>query len=321
MKKQISLIVLFLIISLFVGVQADASSIQLKINGKLIDQPDARLIDKRTYVPVRKISEFLGAELNWDSDLQQVTFTQENHMIQFKIGERFATRDQQKILMDAPAIILNNATYVPIRFVSEALFYNVDWDNTTKTVYISEKITYNVQEGDTLASIGQVFGIPVKDLKAWNQIADENNLPVGSKIYLESVEVTTVDQLKAKAVISFQDEELEWLAKIIYLEAGNEPYEGQVAVGAVIINRVLEDSFANSIYDVIFAKGQFTPVRTGEIYKVTPSDSAYKAAREALEGVDPVEGALYFYNPKVTKSSFFTQKKVIKTIGNHRFVR
>ena len=110
------------------------------------------------------------------------------------------------------------------------------------------------------------------------------------------------------------------LARIINGEARGEPYLGQVAVGAVIMNRVRSSEFPNTIAGVIYQKGQFTAVTDGQFDKAIAKDSTvYKAAREALNGSDPTGGALYFYDPRYTKSSYLFSLKTIATIGNHRF--
>ena len=110
------------------------------------------------------------------------------------------------------------------------------------------------------------------------------------------------------------------LARIINGEARGEPYEGQVAVGAVIMNRVRSSEFPNTIAGVIYQKGQFTAVTDGQFNKpIEENSTVYKAAREALNGSDPTGGALYFYDPRYTKSKYLFSLKTITTIGNHRF--
>ncbi len=110
------------------------------------------------------------------------------------------------------------------------------------------------------------------------------------------------------------------LARIINGEARGEPYEGQVAVGAVIMNRVRSSEFPNTIAGVIYQKGQFTAVTDGQFdKKIEENSTVYKAAREALNGSDPTGGALYFYDPRYTKDKYLFSLKTITTIGNHRF--
>ena len=114
--------------------------------------------------------------------------------------------------------------------------------------------------------------------------------------------------------------DLDMLARVIYAEARGEPYLGQVAVGAVIVNRVKNARFPNSIYGVIYAPGQFCTVRDGQI-NLSPSNQAYRAAEEALNGVDPSNGSLYFYNPRTSTSSWIFTRPVLASIGNHNFAK
>lgn len=110
------------------------------------------------------------------------------------------------------------------------------------------------------------------------------------------------------------------LARLINGEARGESYQGQVAVGAVVLNRVKSSQFPNTIPAVIYQKGQFSCVTDGQFNKAIAKDSTvYKAAKEALSGVDPSNGALYFYNPKTAKSKWLFSLKTVATIGNHRF--
>lgn len=112
----------------------------------------------------------------------------------------------------------------------------------------------------------------------------------------------------------------ELLARLINGEARGESYQGQVAVGAVILNRVKSAQFPNTISAVIYQKGQFSCVTDGQFNEKIEKDSTvYKAAKEAMSGADPTNGALYFYNPKTAKSKWLFSLKTVATIGNHRF--
>ncbi len=108
------------------------------------------------------------------------------------------------------------------------------------------------------------------------------------------------------------------LARIISAEARGEPYEGQVAVGAVVLNRIEHPSFPDTLSGVIYQKGAFTAITDGQ-FNQPISDSAYNAARDALNGWDPSGGAIYYYNPAKTNDRFIHSRPIIKTIGGHRF--
>ena len=112
--------------------------------------------------------------------------------------------------------------------------------------------------------------------------------------------------------------DLNLLARVIYAEARGEPLEGQVAVGAVLINRVRSPKFPNDLWSVVFKKGEFCTVRDGQIW-LEPDATAYRAARMAKAGWDPTNGALYFYNPSKTTSAWIWSRTVTTRIGRHVF--
>lgn len=110
------------------------------------------------------------------------------------------------------------------------------------------------------------------------------------------------------------------LARIISGEARGEIYEGQVAIAAVVLNRVKHASFPNTIAGVIYQSGAFTAVSDGQI-NVTPSESCYRAARDALNGWDPTGGAIYYYNPRTATNQWIRSRPVVRTIGKHVFCK
>ena len=108
------------------------------------------------------------------------------------------------------------------------------------------------------------------------------------------------------------------LARLISAEARGESYVGQVAVGAVVLNRVEHPSFPDTVSGVIYQKGAFSCLDDGQFYEPV-SDSAYSAARDALNGVDPSGGAIYYYNTKKSTNKWILGRKIITTIGEHVF--
>lgn len=108
------------------------------------------------------------------------------------------------------------------------------------------------------------------------------------------------------------------LARVVSGEARGESYVGQVAIAAVVLNRVKHSSFPNSISGVIYQPGAFTAVSDGQI-NVTPPSSCYNAARDALNGWDPTGGAIYYYNPRTATNSWIRSRPIITTIGKHVF--
>lgn len=116
----------------------------------------------------------------------------------------------------------------------------------------------------------------------------------------------------------FTKSEVDLLARIISAESRGEPYEGQVAVGAVIMNRIDHPSFPNTLSDVIYQPGAFSCLYDGGV-DAPVADSAYKAAREAINGSDPSGGAIYYYNPVTATSQWIFSRPIITVIGCHRF--
>lgn len=110
------------------------------------------------------------------------------------------------------------------------------------------------------------------------------------------------------------------LAKLVYAEARGESYKGQVAVAAVVLNRVSSSSFPNTISGVIYQTGAFSCVSNGSINN-TPNDAAIRAALDAMNGWDPTNGCLYYYNPGKTSDSWIRTRTVVTVIGNHYFAR
>lgn len=108
------------------------------------------------------------------------------------------------------------------------------------------------------------------------------------------------------------------LARIIYGEARGEPYKGQVAIGAVVLNRVRSASFPNTIAGVIYQRGAFDAVSDGQI-NLAPDATAVRAARDALNGWDPTNGCLFYYNPRTATSKWMLSRPVLLMIGNHAF--
>ena len=116
--------------------------------------------------------------------------------------------------------------------------------------------------------------------------------------------------------------DVQLLARAINGEARGEPYEGQVAVGAVILNRVAHCSFPNTIAGVIYQSGAFTAVADGQInVPIDESSSVVKAAQDALNGWDPTGGAIYYFNPDTATNKWIWSRPLVKTIGKHRFCK
>lgn len=127
---------------------------------------------------------------------------------------------------------------------------------------------------------------------------------------------------RASAETGRNASDVQLIARAVNGEARGEPYEGQVAVAAVILNRVKHSSFPNSISGVIYQPGAFTAVSDGQINVPIASDSTvYKACRDAMNGWDPTGGAIYYFNPDTATNKWIWSRTFIKQIGKHRFCK
>lgn len=118
------------------------------------------------------------------------------------------------------------------------------------------------------------------------------------------------------------ESDVQLIARAINGEARGEPYEGQVAVGAVILNRVKSSQFPNTIAGVIYQSGAFTAVSDGQInVPISEGSTVYKAARDAMNGWDPTGGCIYYFNPDTATNKWIWSREHVKTIGKHRFCK
>lgn len=130
------------------------------------------------------------------------------------------------------------------------------------------------------------------------------------------------NQSQVYAASTSNTSDVQLMARAINGEARGEPYEGQVAVGAVILNRVKSSQFPNTIAGVIYQSGAFTAVSDGQInVSIKEGSTVLKAAQDAMNGWDPSGGALYYFNPNTATNKWIWSRPLIKTIGKHRFCK
>ncbi|MFO7819222.1 MAG: cell wall hydrolase [Halanaerobacter sp.] len=178
-------------------------------------------------------------------------------------------------------------------------------------------LEYHVRRGDSLYDLAQEFRTSIEVVQKLNDLEETNVIRQGDKIKLP------INNLTQKEVIShtMDEQEFELLARLIHGEARGESYIGQVAVGAVILNRVLSSYFPDNLRSVVHQPGQFSPVANGQI-NLHPNRTAYRAAKAALQGKDPTRGACYFYNPRTAENRlWFKSREVVVEIGNHVFAK
>lgn len=218
------------------------------------------------------------------------------------------------------------------------------YQTTVSQITSVNKITNpdEIKVGQKLWVQTQEAEVPIEEIKdGWGNLfflnhilvpvlarnSEEKSLPEKVKESIQTVEFLVNGEEKVDAEVpsntlsrgsEFSNEEIELLARVIHGEARGEDFEGQVAVGAVVVNRMNDPRFPKTIRDVIYQKGAFTAVADKQIH-LTPDDEAYRAALAALEGKDPTGGAIYYYNPRTATDRWIKSRPVIKQIGNHTF--
>jgi N-acetylmuramoyl-L-alanine amidase len=316
-KVAVMLLVFSIILILFqAAAYAETTSrATVMVNDQPVLVNEQVFIDgSRIFVPVRMIIEALQAEMIWQQESKQILIrTQAKDEILFTLGQKTVTLNGHDFLMDVEPFVHNGQMYLPLRHVAEFLHTQVQWDANERTAFLQSVPLYVPDDELTVAELSRELDIDLELLML------RNNIQSADQVLDESQELKIVIPETMEEKID--EEDLELLARIIYLEAGYEPFEGQVAVGNVVLNRVESSLFPNTIREVIYHPGQFSPVRTGEFDRAVPSDTAYRAALEALSGTSYAGDALYFFNPRVTRHSFFLSKEVVAEIGNHRFIK
>lgn len=169
--------------------------------------------------------------------------------------------------------------------------------------------TYTIRRGDTLFNIAKRTGVKVNAIKARNGIG--NSVRIGQRLVIP----TGGGRAAARPGTTGGDA---LLARLIYAEAGAEPYIGKVAVGGVVLNRIQNPKFPKTLAGVIYQPHAFESVSNGIINR-NPSSDAKKAARDAIRGWDPSGGALYFFNPSKPVNPWIWARRIINRIGRHVF--
>ncbi len=184
---------------------------------------------------------------------------------------------------------------------------------TQQVVYV-----HSVKWGETLESIGRNYGVTAQAIASANMLTSYTvKSPMALIIPGPTKNHAGLTGLYLKPGMSVAD--FHRLARMTYAEAGAEPYSGQVAVAAVILNRIASPKFPNTMDGVLKQAWQFEPVSNGYYYNCVPSLSAYKAALDAVNGVDPSRGALFFFNPAKITNQWLLSKPFVYQVGSHAF--
>lgn len=235
--------------------------------------------------------------------------------------------------------MLNSSKKKKIFFALFCVFVAVVFSSVTLTSFISENVQEknSVQALSKLGSRGDEVRSVQKKLKTLGYYSGSIDGIYGVatqsavKAFQKSCGITADGIAGSKTLLylglgnsssssKYTNSDIELLAKIISAEARGESYIGQVAVGAVVLNRVSHASFPNTIAGVVYQSGAFDAVRDSNWYAEV-SSSAKKAAQDAINGWDPTGGAIYYYNPATSTNKWILSRPIIKTIGNHVFCK
>ncbi len=168
---------------------------------------------------------------------------------------------------------------------------------------------YRVRSGDSLWSIAKRTGTTV------------NGIQSASGVYGDKIKPGQKLNIPAYTGKSLSSSERDLLARVVEAEAAGEPYKGKVGVAAVILNRVQDSRFPNSIKSVIHQRHAFESVSNGLIWRRTPGQESYNAVKDALNGWDPTYGSVFFWNPYKRVSSWIWSRPIITQYGSHVFAR
>ncbi len=193
---------------------------------------------------------------------------------------------------------------------------------TAAPILVSGSSGYTVQKGDTLSKIARQHGVSLDQLLEVNPGIDNPDLiRVGDIVHIphSSVDQKQNEPSKGDSVVNrLTDTEKQLMAQLVHAEAKGEPYEGKVAVAHVILNRVEDEHFPDTVSEVIYQPGQFQPVANGSINE-PPDEESVKAVEEALANRGKNNRSLYFYNPDTSTDTWIFSRQTLEVIGNHVF--
>ena len=210
--------------------------------------------------------------------------------------------------------VLALVTFALFVFFTQAEAATVAWgDKGTMVTQIQLKLK---QWGYMTGAADGIFGKETYD--AVVKFQRKNNLKVDGVVGKSTATALGLSLSADVAAASYNESESYLLGRLVHGEARGEPYVGMVAVGAVVMNRVRSSRFPNTIAGVIYQSGAFDAVKDGQI-NLTPGEQSRRAARDALNGWDPTNGCLYYYNPNTATSSWIWTREVRLNIGDHSF--
>jgi N-acetylmuramoyl-L-alanine amidase len=180
------------------------------------------------------------------------------------------------------------------------------------TFIASPAFAYTVQSGDTMTKIARENQITLQELSKLNpQIQNLDLINVGQ----------TINTDKPEMKVGNSEYEKDLLARLVRAEANGESFEGKIAVACVVLNRIESPAFPDTIRDVVYQPGQFSPVRNGEINKPADEESIKAVAAALTENRNMAGGSLFFYNPAIAESHWLDSRSTTMVIGHHVFKR
>lgn len=279
------------------------------INEKALSNEVKMIVyENKLFVPLRFITEQMKNDVSWNQKNKQATIhTTIGDVFRITANNKNIVINEKEFKMDVSPILYQNKMYVPLRLIGE--INHIKTDEKNNKLFLQSVPLHIVKKRENLYKIAMQYHVLPEDILVRNQ--------------LKSEKLTNGQQLKIVIPypMSQSQQRLDILAKIIEAEARGESMEGKVAVGNVILNRVKSDEFPSTIRGVVFQENQFTPIKNGVFQKTLPKKESIEAARRVIKGENIVGEALYFYNPKKTKSTFFKKLTEIKTIENHVFLK
>lgn len=218
------------------------------------------------------------------------------------------------LMVFSAGIVVSNVFTPPTEMVAYAAVYKQgSRGETVKTIQTKLK-NWGYYNG----AVDGIFGSKTKEAVKYFQ--RKNKLTVDGIVGNATLKALGMSTSQSSGSSGYSDSDIALLARLIYGEARGESYVGQVAVGAVVMNRIKSASFPNTMSGVIYQSYAFTAVSDGQI-NLTPNETARKAAIDAMNGWDPSYGAIYYYNPAVATSQWIFTRQTTVTIGNHVFAK
>ncbi|MFC5469016.1 cell wall hydrolase [Cohnella suwonensis] len=294
-----------------------ADNVTIMIDGEKAKLADpVRMKDGRLFLPIASVASLLKAKAKWDQDNEAVTIqSARGDKIVLSNGVPIVYFNDSRYRMDTVPFLDDGRMYIPLRAVAELLHATVKWETETQVAEITQIEPAVVTAEYGLAEIGEQFGVSKAALLKRNGLKAAEEVKEGAKL---RVVIPSIFDDEAEP---YSKDDYTLLAKIIQVESGYESYEGQLAVANVVLNRVKDPRFPKSIKDVIYSGKQFPAAHNGILQKSVPNASVLRAAKDALNGKNNVKDAVYFYDPRVSKGSFWSGLDTIATIGTHRFAK